>query len=181
MRRILCPLIALLLVGCATSKESKHAIANPASVHAAKPLKPGQRLTVRTTAYTQTEPGGWANAISGRLRYSMHDSSAASDWSWLPLGTRFRMISTGRTYIIEDYGSALVGRRTIDLFYPSRALMNQWGMRHVEIEILEWGSARRSLEVLADRRRHPQVRKMVASLNEQAQGFPEQFNRITVN
>lgn len=181
MHRILYPLLALLLVGCATSKEPKPSTANPASVHAARPLKPGQRLTVRTTAYTQTEPGGWANAISGRLRYNMTNSSAASDWSWLPVGTRFRMLCTGRTYVIEDYGSALVGRRTVDLFFPSRRLMNQWGMRHVEIEILEWGSARRSLEVLADRRRHPQVRKMVASLSEQARGFPEQFHRITVN
>ena len=177
MRRILCPLFALLLVGCATSREPKPSTA----VTAARPAKVGQRLIVRTTAYTQTEPGGWANGIGGRLRYNMTDSSAASDWSWLPVGTRFRMVSTGRKYVIEDYGSALVGRRTIDLFYPSRALMNKWGMRHVEIEILEWGSARKSLEVLGDRRRNPHVRTMVAALTEQAKGYPDQFHRITVN
>ena len=177
MRHILCPLFALLLVGCATSQVPKPSTA----VNATRPLRPGQRLLVRTTAYTQTEPGGWANGIGGRLRYNMTNSSAASDWSWLPVGTRFRMCCTGRTYVIEDYGSALIGRRTIDLFCPSRGLMRQWGMRHVEIDILEWGSPRRSLEVLADRRRHPQVRKMVASLNEQAKGYPEAFHRITVN
>jgi 3D (Asp-Asp-Asp) domain-containing protein len=177
MRPILCLLSALLLVGCATSTVPKPSSA----VTASRPAKPGQRLIVRTTAYTQTEPGGWANGIGGRLRYSMRDSSAASDWSWLPVGTRFRMCCTGRTYIIEDYGTALIGRRTIDLFYPSRGLMRQWGCRNVEIEILEWGSARRSLEVLADRRRHPQVRAMVASLTEQARGYPEQFHRITLN
>jgi len=177
MHRFLVPLFALLLVGCATSQPAKPSSA----VSAARPVKPGQRLIVRTTAYTQSEPGGWANGIGGRLRYSMHNSSAASDWSWLPVGTRFRMICTGRTYIIEDYGSALVGRRTIDLFYPSRALMNQWGMRHVEIEILEWGSARKSLEVLGSRRRHPQCRAMVASLTEQARGYPDAFRRLSVN
>ena len=176
MRPILCPLFALLLVGCAVSKEAKPST----SVSATRPLKPGDRLKVRTTAYTQTEPGGWANGIGGRLRYNMTNSSAASDWSWLPVGTRFRMLSTGRNYVIEDYGSALVGRRTIDLFCPSRSLMRQWGMRHVEIEILEWGSARRSLEVLGDRRRNPHVRKMVASLAQQSSGYPEQFRRITV-
>ena len=177
MRPILCLLCALLLVGCATSTAPKPSTA----VNAARPARPGQHLMVRTTAYTQTEPGGWANGIGGRLRYNMTDSSAASDWSWLPVGTRFRMLCTGRIYVIEDYGSALVGRRTIDLFCPSRNLMRQWGMRHVEIEILEWGSARRSLEVLGDRRRHPQVRAMVASLTQQARGYPEQFHRITVN
>jgi 3D (Asp-Asp-Asp) domain-containing protein len=176
MRPILCPLFALLLVGCAVSKEPKPST----SVIAARPLPPGTRLKVRTTAYTQTEPGGWANAIGGRLRYNMTNSSAASDWSWLPVGTRFRMLSTGRVYVIEDYGSALVGRRTIDLFCPSRRLMNQWGMRHVDIEILEWGSPRRSLEVLADRRRHWHTRKMVASLSDQSRGFPDHFHRITV-
>ena len=177
MRLILCPLFALLLVGCAVSKEAKPS----AAVTATRPLKPGDRLKVRTTAYTQTEPGGWANGIGGRLRYNMTNSSAASDWSWLPVGTRFRMLCTGRNYVIEDYGSALVGRRTIDLFYPSRSLMRQWGMRHVEIEILEWGSARRSLEVLGDRRRNPHVRKMVTSLTQQSKGYPDQFHRLTVN
>jgi 3D (Asp-Asp-Asp) domain-containing protein len=178
MRRILLLLLPLFLIGCTTTSSTPKP---STAVSATRPLKPGERLMVRTTAYTPTEPGGWANGIGGRLRYSMRDSSAASDWSWLPVGTRFRMVCTGRTYVIEDYGSALVGKRTIDLFCPSRSLMNQWGCRNVEIEILEWGSPRKSLEVLADRRRHPQVRAMVASLTEQARGYPQQFHRIDVN
>lgn len=177
MRHLLCPFFALLLVGCAVSQQPKPSTA----VSATRPAKAGQRLIVRTTAYTQTEPGGWANGIGGRLRYNMTNSSAASDWSWLPVGTRFRMICTGRKYVIEDYGTALVGRRTIDLFCPSRGLMNQWGMRHVEIEILEWGSPRKSLEVLAERRRHPQCRAMVASLSQQARGYPDAFRRLPVD
>ena len=177
MRPIFWILFALLLVGCTTSRDVHPSTA----VSATRPLRPGQHLMVRTTAYTQTEPGGWANGIGGRLRYNMTDSSAASDWSWLPVGTRFHMCCTGRNYVIEDYGSALVGRRTIDLFCPSRGLMRQWGCRNVEIEILEWGSPRKSLEVLGERRRHPQVRAMVASLTEQARGYPNQFHRITVN
>ena len=177
MRQILCAICALVLVGCAATQEVRPSTA----VNATRPVGPGQRLMVRTTAYTQTEPGGWANGIGGRLRYNMTNSSAASDWSWLPVGTRFRMCCTGRVYVIEDYGSALIGRRTIDLFCPSRGLMRQWGMRHVEIEILEWGSPRRSLEVLGERRRHPQVRAMVASLTQQARGYPDQFRRLPLN
>jgi 3D (Asp-Asp-Asp) domain-containing protein len=177
MRNSIFPLLALVLAGCATARQP---VASTA-VSATRPLQPGEHMMVRTTAYTQTEPGGWANGIGGRLHYSSTNSSAASDWSWLPVGTRFRMCCTGRTYVIEDYGSALIGRRTIDLFVPSRSLMNKWGCRKVEIEIIEWGSPRRSLEVLADRRRHPQVRKMVAALTAQSRGMPEEFHRLPVN
>ena len=121
-------------------------------------------MTVRTTAYTHTEPGGRNNAIGTRLRFGGDTFSAASDWSWLPLGTRFRMPVTGRTYVIEDYGSALVGRQTIDLYMPNRKLMDAWGMRHVEIEILEMGSWPMSLKILEPRQRNGHVRTMVAGL-----------------
>jgi len=121
-------------------------------------------MKVRTTAYTHTEPGGIKNAIGTRLRFGGTWYSAASDWSWMPLGTRFYMPCTGRTYVIEDYGSALVGRKTVDLYMPTRKMMNRWGMRYVDIEIIEWGSRAMSLKVLNPRQRHSHVRVMVASL-----------------
>ena len=125
-------------------------------------------MHVRTTAYTHTEAGGSNNAIGSRLRYGGGGTfSAASDWSWMPLGTRFRMVENGRTYVIEDYGSALVGRQTIDLYMPTRRIMRDWGVRHVEIEILEWGSETMSLKLLAPRARHRHVGVMVAQLRKQ--------------
>src|SRR5690349_21432312 len=57
----------------------------------------GQIMTVRTTAYHHSEPGGRVNGVGGRLA-PRH--SAASDWSWLPVGTRFRILETGEDYII---------------------------------------------------------------------------------
>ncbi len=143
------------LVGCATStpKISKSS---------------GKKMHVRTTAYTHTEPGGANNAVGSRLRFGGGGVySAASDWSWMPLGTRFRMVQNGRTYVIEDYGSALVGRKTIDLYMPSRGMMRNWGVRNVEIEILEWGSEAMSLKLLAPRARHRHVGVMVAELRKQ--------------
>lgn len=133
---------------------------------AAKPTKPtkGTKMTVRTTAYHHSEPGGRVNGIGGRL-HAAH--SAASDWSWMPVGTRFRIVKTGEDYIIEDYGSALVGRKTIDIYKPTRKAMNAWGVRHVEIEILEWGSSAVSLRVLEPRSKHKHVRAMVESLRKQ--------------
>jgi 3D (Asp-Asp-Asp) domain-containing protein len=121
-------------------------------------------MTVRTTAYTHTEAGGSKNAIGGRLRFGGSISSAASDWSWLPLGTRFHMPQTGRTYVIEDYGSALIGRKTVDLYMPTRKAMRAWGMRHVEIVILEWGSPKMSLKILEPRQRNRHVRIMCNEL-----------------
>ena len=86
-------------------------------------------MTVRTTAYTHTEAGGVNNAIGSRLRFGGDAYSAASDWSWLPLGTRFAWWKMGATYVIEDYGSALVGRKTIDLYMPSMGAVRKWGVR----------------------------------------------------
>ena len=85
----------------------------------------------------------------------------------MPLGTRFRMVGSGREYVIEDYGSAFVGRKTVDLYVPTRPEMNQWGVRLVEIEILEWGSEAMSLKLLAPRSRHSHVKMMVAQLRKQ--------------
>jgi 3D (Asp-Asp-Asp) domain-containing protein len=156
MRYILPLVLALGLIGCATPK------------HTAKVCHPGshvgQKLTVRTTAYTQSEPGGIKNAVDGRLHFGGDEYSAASDWSWMPLGTRFKLISTGHTYVIEDYGSALVGRQTIDLFFPSRKLVRKWGVRQEPIEILEWGSEAMSLKLLTPRCKNGHVAKMVAQL-----------------
>ncbi len=150
--RFLPLLLALTVAGCSTTK---HTASRPST---------GKHLTVRTTAYTHTEPGGIKNAIGSRLKYGGGVYSAASDWSWLPLGTRFRMLDNGREYVIEDYGSALVGRKTIDLYVPNMREVNRWGVRHKEIEIIEWGSKAMSLKLLAPRSRNRHVAVMVAQL-----------------
>jgi 3D (Asp-Asp-Asp) domain-containing protein len=143
-------MLAVLLVGCASPK---------------KPVaKAAKRMTVRTTAYTHTEAGGGNNAIGSRLRFGGDVYSAASDWSWLPLGTRFRMVENGRTYVIEDYGSALVGRQTIDLYVPSMSEVRHWGVRNIDIDILEWGSKAMSLKLLKPRATHSYIQTMVAEL-----------------
>jgi hypothetical protein len=49
---------------------------------------------------------------------------------------------------VDDYGWALAGTNTIDLYKPSRAAMNRWGVRRVTIENLRWGNPERSLAVL---------------------------------
>jgi 3D (Asp-Asp-Asp) domain-containing protein len=122
---------------------------------------------VRTTAYTHSEKGGRHNALGARLsgRYVM---SAASDWSCFPLGTRFRIVDTKEEYIIDDYGTALVGTSTIDLYKPTRLEMKRWGVRNVDIDILQWGSDEQSLKILGPRVKHRCVRRMIAGLQKKA-------------
>ena len=144
-------IVACFVVGCATQS---------------KPNLVRQRMhNVRTTAYTHSERGGCHNAIDCHLS-GQHVMSAASDWSRFPLGTRFRIADTNEEYIIDDYGTALVGTETIDLYKASRLDMHRWGVRHVDIEILQWGSEEQSLKVLTPRAKHRCVRQMVASLQQ---------------
>jgi 3D (Asp-Asp-Asp) domain-containing protein len=121
---------------------------------------------VRTTAYTHTEGSGPHNAIGRRLSGGAV-KSAASDWSRFPLGTRFRVVGTNEEYVIDDYGGALIGTNTIDLYKSSRAAMNRWGVRHIDIQITHWGSEEESLKVLRPRRRANIVRRMIAGLEDE--------------
>jgi 3D (Asp-Asp-Asp) domain-containing protein len=128
------------------------------------PTAYGNRISnVRTTAYTHTERGGRRNAI-GKSLSSQDHVSAAADWSRFPLGTRFQIVGTQDRYIIDDYGGALVGTNTIDLYKTNRRAMRFWGVRRVDIDILEWGSKQQSLKVLTPRRKNGLVRRMIAGI-----------------
>ena len=90
--------------------------------------------------------------------------SAAADWSRWPVGTVFRIQSTGQIYKVDDYGWALAGRNTIDLYHASKADMNAWGVRHEPIQILRWGSKEESLRLLRNHQGYKHIRRMVLEL-----------------
>jgi 3D (Asp-Asp-Asp) domain-containing protein len=146
--------LCLLTTGCATRSLPKYE----------KPLARTPVQSVRTTAYTDSE--------GDHLRYTNHNAcgdllqsgavhSAACDWSRWPVGTVFRIQETGENFIVDDYGWALSGTNTIDLYKPSRAEMNHWGTRRVNIELVQWGDVRRSLAILQPRAKHAHVRRMI--------------------
>lgn len=126
---------------------------------------------VRTTAYTHTESDhvvyGHGNAAGSTLQYTDKVRSAAADWSVYPMGTKFKIKGQPYIYVVDDYGSALVGTGTIDIYQPTRELMRAWGRRIVEIEVIEWGSSARSLETLTARKGYKHCRAMYAALVEQ--------------
>ena len=119
---------------------------------------------MRTTAYTHTEDDHVQytnhNALGGCLQCG-EINSAAADWSRWPAGTVFRIQETGELYRVDDYGWALAGTNTIDLYKPSRAAMNAWGVKHVTIENLQWGDPQRSLTVLRPRSGYRHIRRMI--------------------
>lgn len=93
--------------------------------------------------------------------------SAAADWSRWPLGTTFRLLSTGQIYKVDDYGWALAGRNTIDLYMPSRQAMNTWGVRHEPLQILRWGDPGASRQILGVRQGYKHCRRMLLALDGQ--------------
>ena len=118
---------------------------------------------VRTTAYSHMEhevgAPGRMNASGGILKYGSV-RSAAADWSVYPLGTKFRVKGQPYTYVVDDYGSALVGTNTIDIFKPSLRSMRAWGTRKIEITVIQWGSYGRSERMLSGRTRYGHCRRM---------------------
>jgi 3D (Asp-Asp-Asp) domain-containing protein len=124
--------------------------------------------TVRTTAYTHSEADhlkyGNKTALGTVLRYTPEYHSVAADWSRFPLGTKFKIKGFDRLFVVDDYGRALVGTRTIDIYFPTKERMNNWGARVVNIEILELGSFHESRKILAERAKNRYCREMLATM-----------------
>lgn len=133
------------------------------------PLYSNQRHRyVRTTAYTCSEADhiqyGSKNACGTPLRYSSNVRSAAADWSVYPVGTTFRIKGMPQLFVVDDYGSALTGTGTIDIYTPTRSHMDAWASRKVEIAIVRWGSYERSAELLSKRTSYAHCRQMFVAI-----------------
>ncbi|MEO5713629.1 MAG: 3D domain-containing protein [Luteolibacter sp.] len=123
---------------------------------------------VRTTAYTSTESDhliyGDKNATGTTLRYNDRVRSAAADWSFYPVGTTFRIKGLPYLYVVDDYGSALLGTGTVDIYTPTKDVMGLWATRNVEMTVVQWGSMTRSAELLSQRTSYDHCRKMLANI-----------------
>lgn len=163
--KLICTLIfAAFSVGCATSHaKHKKVIQNSES----------KAMVVRTTAYSHTESDhkkyGKKSAIGKNLVYNPQFNSAAADWSEFPVGTKFKIKGYPKIYVIDDYGSALVGTKTIDIYRPNKAGIKSWGVRYVDIEIVEWGCYKTSLMVIKGRDRFSHIRRMKSGIQQKLQ------------
>lgn len=136
----------------ATSKKS-------ATVTTKVTTKTKMTITTRVTKATKAAPKH-AIAVSKTPRIG----SAAADWGRWPAGTTFRLVSTGQMYRVDDYGWALSGRNTIDLYMASQRDMNAWGARQEPIQVLHWGDPQESLRLLAPHQSHPHIKRMMLEL-----------------
>ncbi|MFL6529746.1 MAG: hypothetical protein ACJ8KX_04695 [Chthoniobacterales bacterium] len=119
----------------------------------------------KVTKYVKTKHGRKKVVVTEYVRPTV--GSAASDWSRWPAGTYFRILSTGQIYKVDDYGWALSGRNTIDLYMATRGDMNTWGVRHEPIQVLKWGDRQESLALLTPRQSYKHIRRMVLELQGQ--------------
>lgn len=107
---------------------------------------------------------GKKTALGTDLRYTPEYHSVAADWSRFPLGTKFKIRGYDRVFVVDDYGKALVDTSTIDIYFDTKARMNNWGVRRVTIDVLEFGSFHESRKILAERGTFPHCLKMLASM-----------------
>jgi hypothetical protein len=76
----------------------------------------------------------------------------------------FRIRATGEIYEVDDYGFALAGRNTIDLYKRNKREMNEWGVRRVTIEILKWGDPWASYRKMVRVRTYRHIRRMMKEI-----------------
>ncbi len=119
-----------------------------------------QTRTVTRTSKT-TSRGKKAVAVKSK---APKIGSAAADWSRWPAGTTFRLVSTGQMYRIDDYGWALSGRNTIDLYMATPHEMNTWGARQEPIQVLHWGDRQESLRLLQPHQSSRHIQRMLLEL-----------------
>ena len=122
-------------------------------------LQPFSMSERRTTTTIRTRAGR-----SGSAPPVPVIGSAAADWSRWPAGTTFRLLSTGQMYRVDDYGWALSGRNTIDLYMATQREMNSWGAREETIQVLQWGDPAESLRFLAPHQDYKHIKRMVLEL-----------------
>src|SRR5437773_1875017 len=131
----------------------------PRAIPVARPVYGVTRSAYQSIAFvTPSQPfltDNFSNQIYG---------SAAADWSRWPAGTIFRIVSTGQLYRVEDYGWALSGRNTIDLYMATPGEMNGWGARNELIQILQWGDPQQSLQFLQSHQNYKHIKRMVLEL-----------------
>jgi 3D (Asp-Asp-Asp) domain-containing protein len=124
------------------------------------PLQPFSLSERTITTTTKVRRGRSAPSVPMRLV----PGSAAADWSRWPAGTVFRLLSTGQIYRVEDYGWALSGRNTVDLYMSNQREMNSWGARQETIQILQWGDPQESLQFLRSHQDYKHIKRMVLEL-----------------
>jgi 3D (Asp-Asp-Asp) domain-containing protein len=99
-------------------------------------VQDGKTITVKATAYTADCEGGTGVTYTGiDLRANPEQKVIAVDPSVIPLGTKVYVEGYGHA-IAADIGGAIKGNK-IDVFIPTQAEAEDWGIKTVDVQILE--------------------------------------------
>lgn len=109
-----------------TQKEEKEKIAQPT-----KSLE-----QFKITAYCACKKccGKWAGGNTASGTKPTAGRTIAVDTSIIPFGTK--VIIDGHTYIAEDTGGAIKGKR-IDIFFDSHQKALEWGVKYKDVQIIK--------------------------------------------
>ena len=139
---ILC-IVALLLVNCSSPKKR-------------------EIINARITAYTHTENDHIKYKNKTTIGTILKPGICATNWAKIPLGSK--LLINDHIYTVEDIGSALCSTKydmpIVDLYFPNKREMRQWGVKYMDIEVLEWGDWQKSKEILAPRLKYKHCRYM---------------------
>lgn len=117
---------------------------------------PGLNGRYLATAYSQTgitASGEWT-----------HRHIVAADPAVLPIGTRLKITRAGRysgEYVVADTGAKVEGRH-LDLYVPNTAECKKFGVRRVNVTVLELGDGTHQAAKQADQTVKQDVKQDVA-------------------
>lgn len=96
------------------------------------------RITVKATAYSNDKYSinvpRWRDGMTATNKRAQRGYVAA-DWTLFPPGTRFYIPGYGEA-VVEDRGSAVKGYH-LDLFVDSREEALKWGVKKLDVYVLE--------------------------------------------
>jgi 3D (Asp-Asp-Asp) domain-containing protein len=106
------------------------------------PASSSQRIIpARVTAYSYQVPGNGAHGTITRSGTQARWGTVAVDPRVIPLGSRLRIEGYDDVFIAEDTGGAVVGDR-IEIFFTDEAAAIQFGVRNLQVTVLDDAPAR---------------------------------------
>ncbi len=114
------------------------------------PLASPLEVDVMLMGYSAAQRGG--RAISGygnQLKATHRYHSVAADWSFLPMGTVFRLPGwEERNFVVDDYSATVAGVGAVELYFDDATAAAKFGEFGETISIIRVGDYRASYEKL---------------------------------
>ncbi len=92
-----------------------------------------KRMNVKATAFSSAKDEGGAYAWNGE---KLKDGHIAVDFNVIPMNTMVYIPQLGKIYKAVDTGSKIKGAK-IDIWMPTKQQCKSWGIKDLEIWILE--------------------------------------------